>query len=449
MIPSFPGRWCWLIGGLALAALAFVLFSLGGAAVRWVAWIPFTGALAIACARPRTGVAVLIIVTPYAGAVGELPGGVSILQMICGATLTGWALACVRGRRWPSAHRSLWPVAALVVFAGLSVGLRGGQGLNVLLSWGQLLLLAVLFAELIREEGHQEELGAVLVVAASLLAVVVLWDYVAFRRWVEPAEWVPRFRWGGSPALHPFAIAEVVGLAVVAVAALAHRVRLRWQVVLGAAQVVLVMALIAVSVRTSWAAVLVGLAVVAVVGRARRVTLMAAAASGLLLVTLFGGGLALNLWDPGIANRATETVTSLEKGTSGRTLVWTVYGRILAEHPVTGVGLGAGPEIYEETRLAADPPIITYPRQLPHNDFLRLGVELGLVAPLLLAAAVIWAAVSLWRRRDLAAILCLGLLAFQLMMMQTVDSLGVLAPWMVLGIIAGAATAEGVANQTE
>ena len=414
-----------------------MLFSLGGVALRWVAWIPFVGTLAVAGARPRTGLALLIIVTPYAGAVGDLPGGVSILQAICGATFLGWALDCLRRRRLPSTNRSLWPLAALVLFAALSVGQHGGQGAGILLSWTQLLLLALLVADLVGEEGMLEELAAVLVVAASLLAVVVLWDYVAFRSWVEPGAWVPKFRWGGSLALHSFAIAEVLGLALVAAVALAHCVRRPWLLVLAVLQIGQAAALIAVSVRSSWIATLAGLAVVALVGRARRETLVAAALTGLLLVGLFAGGLALNVWDPGIANRATETVTSLEKGTSGRTLVWTVYGRILAEHPVRGVGLGVGPEIYEETRLAADPPIITYARQLPHNDFLRVAVELGLVAPLLLLAAVVWAAISLWRRRDLAAILGLGLLSFQLVMMQMVDTLGVMAPWLVLGLIAG------------
>jgi putative inorganic carbon (HCO3(-)) transporter len=61
--------------------------------------------------------------------------------------------------------------------------------------------------------------------------------------------------------------------------------------------------------------------------------------------------------------------------------IWGIAFRLVAEHPLLGVGLGNFQAAYGKL-MVPDLPLLTYPLELPehaHNLFLNLAVEVGLV----------------------------------------------------------------------
>lgn len=158
--------------------------------------------------------------------------------------------------------------------------------------------------------------------------------------------------------------------------------------------------------RTGWVALLLSLLIVAFVSRKRRLgtrlgrTLLAAALSAVLILAgLFavdiegvGGELPLQFafrfrqgWDfladlTGLFQSSAAFEDQFSQ-TEQRADVWPEYWRLFLDHPVTGAGLGVG----WETNSAG---------QEPHNLFLELGSETGLVglaAFLLLVVTIIGA----------------------------------------------------------
>jgi O-antigen ligase len=64
-----------------------------------------------------------------------------------------------------------------------------------------------------------------------------------------------------------------------------------------------------------------------------------------------------------------------------RLAIWGMAFRLVAEHPLLGVGLGNFQAAYGRL-MVPDLPLLAYPLELPehaHNLFLNLAVEVGLV----------------------------------------------------------------------
>jgi putative inorganic carbon (HCO3(-)) transporter len=88
-------------------------------------------------------------------------------------------------------------------------------------------------------------------------------------------------------------------------------------------------------------------------------------------------------------------------GTSGRSALWTVAGRMIAAEPVTGVGIGNFPLrsvdfLVQPGGLSNDRYVIKEPLEA-HNIYLQLLAETGLVGFLLFAAVVATSLGCCWR----------------------------------------------------
>jgi O-antigen ligase len=106
---------------------------------------------------------------------------------------------------------------------------------------------------------------------------------------------------------------------------------------------------------------------------------------------------------------ALERITNTDNGGNGRTDLWTVAGRMVADHPIVGVGLNQFRE--ESSNYVRAPGTLDYvdliveQPHVVHNTYLQLLAETGaiglalylLVAGLALAAS--WHAARLMRER--------------------------------------------------
>jgi O-antigen ligase len=99
--------------------------------------------------------------------------------------------------------------------------------------------------------------------------------------------------------------------------------------------------------------------------------------------------------------QARERILYNPSGTSGRTALWTVAWRVVAAHPVTGVGIGNFPLrsvdfLVRPGSLSNDRYVIQEPLEA-HNIYLQLLAETGVVGFLLFAAVVAASLSCCWR----------------------------------------------------
>jgi O-antigen ligase len=90
------------------------------------------------------------------------------------------------------------------------------------------------------------------------------------------------------------------------------------------------------------------------------------------------------------------------KGMSGnqaRLVVWSITGQIIAEHPM-GVGLGNLEEAMQTKLADLDQHELMEKNYNPHNQFLQITAELGLLG-LVLFLAILWFTIRFaWKRKD-------------------------------------------------
>jgi O-antigen ligase len=138
--------------------------------------------------------------------------------------------------------------------------------------------------------------------------------------------------------------------------------------------------------------------------------------------------------------RALQAVTGLDVSSNGRTGLWHEAWATFLHHPLLGIGTGSFGAI--------DPA-----RLYPHNVFLEVGAELGVVALALLVVAICSAASLIWSGWRLAvgqqAMLRWGLIAalFLMALLNACLSGDVRvnsALWVAMGLAVGAAEAERV-----
>jgi O-antigen ligase len=99
--------------------------------------------------------------------------------------------------------------------------------------------------------------------------------------------------------------------------------------------------------------------------------------------------------------QARQRIFNDPSGTSGRSALWTVAGRMIAAEPLTGVGIGNFPIrsvdfLLRPGALSNDTYVIKTPLEA-HNIYLQLLAETGLVGFLLFAAVVGTSLGCCWR----------------------------------------------------
>lgn len=249
----------------------------------------------------------------------------------------------------------------------------------------------------------------------------------------------------------------------------------RWppRMALAALTLVLLLGLIVGQSRAAIIGVLTGLALLALLpdprpeGRTLRRLLLV----GVALLALFQASLTFNLLPAGstpddapVAQGTPDAPTDAaglsdrdRQTTAARTAYWAVAGRIISDHPLTGVGMNRFRYVvYVEPRYAVQSDTNPYPPHT-HNEVLQIATDLGLPG---LFVFVGWHGVALWWlwrawqhrdpwphgawRRGIAAALAAGLLAHAIYGLADAVPIwdrGAFLFWAILGVL-GAAGAQ-------
>ncbi len=426
----------WLLLALALLLLSLLAGRGSVGSQLSLAWLPVGALLVVAVAQPRAGLMALVLLFPARPAL-EAAHGPSALQLLGVAVLAG------TGARWLRERRRLRVGLPHAVLAGL-VGL-GAASLTVaagpssvwnLTTWVKALALSVAVVELIGTRAALWRMCAVFAVSASLTAALMLADFLPYALGAFDSPDPMRYRWTVSP--DSSTLATFLGAGCVAVLPLLDPVRAGWRRVLPWGLAVLSSAgVIALGSRLVWLAVLFAGAVYLVGGRGVGGRWRRAVAFVALPLVIGGLGLALGLSDPTLGKRVSRTTESVHKASGGRSDIWRVGWRIVAAHPLRGVGLGNFPRHFDEASQVLEPPIRSRPGRSPHNVLLGLWAELGFLAPLALLAALVLLARPLLRSPPGGAA-WLAFLAYLLGVMMGQDQLGTLHPWVMFGLLAAA-----------
>ncbi len=224
----------------------------------------------------------------------------------------------------------------------------------------RILTIVMMFAACDRLLADRRRVSRVLVavyVSAFIPVLVGIHQQVTRRGRVE-IDTIDRVR---GTFLHPNPYAMYLAFLVIAGIALAPVVRGVARVALVAATAACAVGLVSSYARGAWIATFLGIVVVAVLRRSRG-----------LLVVLVGSVIAIALLVPSTVARFTELEDTRNlSGTAGNSLVWRFeyWGDVLEladANPVTGIGLDTTAE-----------ELVT--GKAPHNDFLRIFVETGVV----------------------------------------------------------------------
>ena len=383
---------------IRLAVAAGVVLGLALAAQLWVGPVlagVLLGAALVGCvASPRAGITLVLLTAPFRGAFVIEQLDCSVTRLIGIATVAGAVLGWAVQRRLPRLHRASWVLGGLVALAAASM--IGGDAEPA--SWligAQYVALAVVIADLADSDRATVELTVVVCVSAMTAALMMLGDYLSFALAVR-GEAPSRFEWWVDP--QSTLLAAFFGAAAFAVLlVLSHSLSRRWRLAVWAMLIPPAIGVVVLTSRLTWLALVGGLLVHVLAGQQRGTRARRAAGVVGLIAGLALGSAVLGLWDPGMVHRVAHTADSAYEATSGRTVIWSVGAGIVADHPVRGIGIGRFPEVFEERRLASDPPIRSRPSRNAHSDPIGLAAELGLLGPVLLVWALVWMAAPLLR----------------------------------------------------
>ena len=426
----------WLVLALALLLLS-LLAGRGSVGVQIsLAWLPMGALLVVAVARPREGLMALVMLFPARPAL-EAAHGPSPLHLLGVAVVAGTGALWLRERRRLRVGLPHALLGVLVVLGAASLTVEvGTASVWNLATWVKALALSVAVVELAGDRRDLWRLTGAFAVSAALTATLMLLDFVPYALGAFDSPDPMRYRWAASP--DSSTLATFLGAGCVALLPLADPARRGWRRIVPWVLAAIAFAgVIALGSRLVWLAVLLagGLYLVAgggIGGRWRR------AVAFLALPLVIGGlGLGLGLSDPTLGKRVSRSTESVHKASGGRSDIWRVGWRITAAHPLRGVGLGNFPRHFDDARQVIDPPVRVRPGRSPHNVWLGLWAELGILAPLVLLAVFAVLARRLLRGPPGAAA-WLALLAYQALIMLGQDQLGTLHPWVIFGLVAAA-----------
>jgi putative inorganic carbon (hco3(-)) transporter len=421
-------------GGGALALLGLgVLAAAAWVLVRRPALVPLAVLLAAPFRPPieYDASSPVLISVAQDGRLGRLLP----LYFVLSASILALAWRALRGERLGPMPRVLsYPAAAFFSWAFLSTlwadDVEAAANLLVFFSLPFATMLAVV-ARAPFPEWLPRALGRVGIALAALFALVGLWQAATHKLFffapnLEVAnansDYFRVTSLFGDPSLYGRHL--VLGLGLVLVLLSLRRIGVR----LGAALVALLWAglLFSYSQSSMAALVVVTLAIAAATGdrRVRRVVGVA-----VVVAAVVAGGF--------VAAKVAVQHTSLNRLTSDRTQRVQDTARVIAKHPIVGVGTGGQPRA---SRLLADSDRPT-PNFVSHTTPLTVAAELGAVGLVLYGWLLVGGARLLdWvRRRDEPVGLALGA-TFLALFVHSLVYPGVLEDpltWLVLAIAAG------------
>jgi putative inorganic carbon (HCO3(-)) transporter len=360
-----------VIGGIALGSqqgrlMSAAMLPLAAAAAVVFAWLVF--------ARFELFVLTILAMRATLDAFGGLGGGlgaagaISVIFLCVG---TIWLFAEPISRRVP-VPTFVWPLAAFVGAGALSILVAKNQidAIEDVIRFATLVVIVLVLNQLVTTERALKHLLVAVYVSLAIPALVGAYQVVTKSGYHVSASF-SRVR-GTFDHPNPFSI-YLTMLIVMGVALVLKVQRRSVKLLLLGAIGVSGTFLLLTYTRSAWIATLAGLLVVAFYQGKRLVPIMGFA---VVLVVLLV---------PSVAERFSDLSTeTTQSGAAGNSLVWRFeywqQALELSENPIVGAGLRT---VQASTDVSKE----------PHNDFIRVYVETGLIG----LSAYLWFLVSLAR----------------------------------------------------
>ena len=388
---------------------------------------------------PRYALLLVLAILPLDALTSIDEGGMLSLTRLLGlALLGGWVLHLLVERRRVRIAPGAWRLGAYVAFAAVSVGWAADPGVSMraVATLVQLLLLAIMAADVLREPQDVERAIDVLLASTVVVALLVLFQ-------MAPDAKRATLVFAGDKLNSNYLAATLVFPAIAAVG-LGARVGTAWGWLRLAAVVPIALALFLTGSRGGGVAFVGGLLLIGALRRGRHVGLVVAAiVLAVLLPVVVPQSTADRLWS--------RYTTAEQDRLSGRVDIWRVALAMAKDNPVQGTGYGGFSDAFYHYMLLT--PVDPYfarahsrGNRASHNIYLGTLAELGVIGFVLLGAALVTHGRSLWRarlaafrRRDPAiarlTLALLGVFASLLLFGSTIDLLSIKAPWVWLAMM--------------
>jgi len=422
----------WLAAGalvLAVGLGAFFVHPLLGTAVLGIFAVPMF------VVAPQYAFLMFVALLPF-DAVSSLTseGGVTVTRLLGLALFAGWIMHLVIERKRVRLTRGAWRLLAFVGFAALSVAWAAdpGASLRAVITLAQLLILAIMGSNVLREPRDVQRVLDVLLVSTAAVAVLMLGE-------VNPEGHRLTFTFLGETVNANFVAATLVFPAVAAIAMGPAGGAWGWWRFVAVAPIAI--ALFLTGSRGGAFALVGGLLIVAALRRRVGVRL---AIGAILLATILPVMVPERTMD-----RLTSRYSAAEEDRlSGRMDIWRVAMAMVEDKPLQGQAYGGFADAFYQYMLTAkvDPEfgrMHSRGNRAAHNIYLGTLAELGVVGVLLLGAALLAHARGLWRTRVRAlrcgdeatarlALALIGVFASVLIFGATLDLLGSKSTWIWL-----------------
>lgn len=349
-------------GGLALAGLTFLL-----------------------AAELVDGLLLILLSAPLPALISNGDSRITLVSILTAVLVFAWALGHGLGRRPVFATNfPLGVTALLAVAAGISVAFGSHPVVSAreLLNFGVMLAVFVAAAEILERTGRGRRMAVALVAVGAVVGALAVLEGVGilpgtFR--LDATFYRSALGFGQPNALGLF-LATVVPFGVYARTAAPTRA---WRMVATAAVGAMALGLIATVSRGSWLALVAGAGALAFAGQTRWVVRVWGITLALVIVVDLGtGGLFRDTVERSIGDWVFEQRAALMlAGVS-----------MFLAHPVVGVGLGGfAPNL---DRFGAQIPQLFDIKPTPHNAFVQMAAEAGLIG---LTIFVLFLGTALWR----------------------------------------------------
>jgi O-antigen ligase len=383
--PDSAGRSYWLAA--LFAACILLTAALSFLPVRLTAGAPALVCLAaLFLWRPVWGLAAIAGLLSLEGIAAQ-DLGMSEIRLAGIAAFSAWVIHLLATGKRLRVNRTLGAAVAFVLWAGVSFlwmeNPRHSGGY-----YGTLVQQLLLFLMTVNVIESRRDFQ---IVAAAFLLGAAATSWMSIGLFVQ--NMIERARAFEGQNANQYA--AVVGLAVIFGIYLTAELKNRW-LRLGSLilSVGLAIPLILAQSRSAWLAVLSALCVFIWHTRHRVRNFILILAAVLSLVSLV---FIIGLANISLIQRAGELGTMRERG-SDRLDIWHVAGRIIADHPVAGVGFMQFPVVFNRYRAVTDEVRKDQvSNRDPHNVYFGVTAELGLVG-LFLLGLVFWNA---WREEKL------------------------------------------------
>jgi len=365
-----------LLGAGSLAAVS-ALLSYWVSPVA-VASLPLVVVAFWVIRRYRIGALVLLLLSiPLGGLTfAEVVSPVTVLAAVA---LAVWLWRVLSGsERIEFSHMQL-PLAVFLLWAitGIYGALDVGSAIKILSIFVMGVSVYLVASQTIRSP---EEAYGVLWAAAFAVAITVLYTVVAgfsgSLSEVQTDEGGQSYARFGGIFGHPNLLGGFLALAIPSMVALAASEKVWWRRLSGSLLVIAAMAgLFFTYSRGAWLGTGVGLLILLPLLKRDFWLILGPVLLGPALV-----GMATSA-GPVLARVESIAAIGSDPALTNRLEIWGVASRLVAEHPLLGVGLGNFQAAYGKL-MVPGLPLLTYPLEIPmhaHNLFLNLAVEVGLV----------------------------------------------------------------------